>query len=277
MARGQAGWKSKARKFADLMGSDGMLKSEVVPVETPTWSSLSGKPTNIATTDDIDANVTAASIKTKLQTVDGAGSGIDADLLDGKHASELGGGGYNMQVFTSSGTYTKSAGVKHIKVTVTGGGGGTRKNSSAGPGGGAGGTAIEFLDAASVSASVAVTVGGGGAYRTTTSNGGTSSFGSYCSASGGSWAARTGGSGSGGTINIEGGDGESGNYNGGAYSNAGGSGGVSYWGGGGGAGVGTTSGTSGQAYGSGGAGRSDYSTGGGGSGKAGVVMVEEFF
>lgn len=57
MARGQSGWKSKARKFADLMGSDGMLKAEVVPVETPTWDSLSGVPTNLASTNDIPSNI----------------------------------------------------------------------------------------------------------------------------------------------------------------------------------------------------------------------------
>jgi hypothetical protein len=33
---------------------------------------------------------TAADVRDKLLTVDGAGSGIDADTVDGKHASELG-------------------------------------------------------------------------------------------------------------------------------------------------------------------------------------------
>lgn len=34
-----------------------------------------------------DANDTAANILTKIKTVDGAGSGLDADLLDGQHAA----------------------------------------------------------------------------------------------------------------------------------------------------------------------------------------------
>lgn len=55
--RGQSGWKSKARKFAELLGSDDMLKSEVVPVETPTWDTLTNKPTNIVYQDG-NGNVT---------------------------------------------------------------------------------------------------------------------------------------------------------------------------------------------------------------------------
>jgi len=39
------------------------------------------------------ADQTAAEILTAVKTVDGAGSGLDADMVDGKHASELGGGG----------------------------------------------------------------------------------------------------------------------------------------------------------------------------------------
>ncbi len=45
-------------------------------------------------------------------------------------AAAAGGGDYIMQVFTSSGTWTKAAGLKAIKVTVIGGGGGY--NSSGG-------------------------------------------------------------------------------------------------------------------------------------------------
>ena len=70
--RGQSGWKSKARKFAELLGSDDMLKSEVVPVEAPTWDTLTNKPTNIATTDQIPSNIV---------THDGSGNiTIDGDL-----------------------------------------------------------------------------------------------------------------------------------------------------------------------------------------------------
>jgi hypothetical protein len=84
-------------------------------------------------------------------------------------AAAAGGGDYIMQVFTTPGTWTKAAGLKAVKVTVIGGGGGS-----------------------------------GGA-------GGTTSFGSpaFLSATGGAIASPTssGGSGSGGTINVSGGRG----------------------------------------------------------------------
>jgi len=41
--------------------------------------------------DTIDEELTANKILEKIKTVDGAGSGLDADTVDGKHASELGG------------------------------------------------------------------------------------------------------------------------------------------------------------------------------------------
>ena len=69
-SRGQSGWKSKARKFAELLGSDDMLKSEVVPVETPTWSSLTGKPTNLATTDQLPTWSSLSGKPTNIATTD---------------------------------------------------------------------------------------------------------------------------------------------------------------------------------------------------------------
>ena len=77
-SRGQAGWKSKARKFAELLGSDDMIKSEVVPVETPTWSSLSGKPTNIATTDQLPTWSSLTGKPTDLATTSSVNSAISA-------------------------------------------------------------------------------------------------------------------------------------------------------------------------------------------------------
>ena len=208
-------------------------------------------------------------------------------------------GGFNShQVFTSSGTWTKPTGVNKVKVTVTGGGGGGgggNPNWNSRGGGGAGGTAIEVIDVSSVS-SVTVTVGTAGSGGSSGSsdggdggNGGTSSFGSYCSATGGYGgtngvdpASKTRGVGSGGDINLTGGDGTQ--YEGGmSQSDEGGStdGGSSYWGGGG---MGCTGdgvhvGGTGQAYGSGGGG-GQHTTGNGssagGAGKAGIVYVEEF-
>lgn len=125
------------------------------------------------------------------------------------------------EVSTSGGSYTwtKPSGCKYVLVYVTGGGGGARCNDGSyrGAGGGAGGTAIKFIDVSSVS-TVAVTVGAGGAYARNGgrgSTGGTSSFGDYCSATGGQggqtdvpYEGGPGGSATGGDFNIPGGPGE---------------------------------------------------------------------
>ena len=39
MARGQSGWKSKARKFAELMGSDGNIRNSKVSSSVSTCGS----------------------------------------------------------------------------------------------------------------------------------------------------------------------------------------------------------------------------------------------
>jgi len=119
----------------------------------------------------------------------------------------------SMQVFTSNGTWTKPSDVKSIIVTVVGGGGGGSGNSESG---GAGGTAEEVIDVTNVS-SVTVTIGSGGGgtnYSGCGGNGNTSSFGNYCSASGGTGAncrqqhaGGIGGNGSGGNLNVYGGGG----------------------------------------------------------------------
>lgn len=121
----------------------------------------------------------------------------------------------SMQVFTGSGTWNKPTGVRFIKVQVQGGGGG---GSGHGESGGAGGYSERIIDVQSVS-SVSVTIAGevnGTYYSGGGDNGNTSSFGSYCSASGGFGANRNNqhsgglaGVGSGGDLNIYGGGGQS--------------------------------------------------------------------
>ena len=125
-----------------------------------------------------------------------------------------GGAGFrSMQVFTSNGTWNKPSGCGSIKIHVVGaGGGGSGKCES----GGAGGFSERVLDATNIS-SVSVTIGnpgGGTNYSGCGGSGNTSSFGSYCSAGGGtgancrqSHAGGVGGNGSGGTLNIYGGGG----------------------------------------------------------------------
>ena len=140
----------------------------------------------------------------------------------------------SMQVWTSNGTWTKPSGVRTIMVTVSGAGGGGSGHCESG---GAGGTAQRQVDVTNVS-SVSVTVGnpgGGTNYSGCGGNGGTTSFGSYCSASGGYGAncreqhsGGIGGNGSGGTLNIYGGGG---NGHGSHYSYGNHTAGSSYWGG----------------------------------------------
>jgi hypothetical protein len=177
------------------------------------------------------------------------------------------GGFSNMQVFTSSGTFTVPTGITKVKVTVVGGGGGGGSfNSGSYLGGGGGGAAIEIISGLTPGGTVSVTVGAGGAYNAT---GGTSSFGAFCSATGGA-PTGLGGLGSGGQLNIRGGGGSYGftNFDTGDYEVPGG-GGSSILGGGAPA---NANANAGGAY--GGGGRSQFNQGNGTAGSAGIVVVE---
>ncbi|HHN0852878.1 TPA: tail fiber protein [Escherichia coli] len=197
----------------------------------------------------------------------------------------------NTLVFTSSGTYTPTPGIKRIRVTITGGGGGgggckaiSNNDTFFGAGGGAGGTIISIMTPTQNSYPVTIGAGGaGGVSATNGTSGGNSVFASLIApggAGGGKVGVTNTNGGNGGVpstgdIRItggHGGDGQSGNIG------VSGEGGTSHWGGGGRAGAG--GGVSGKAYGSGGGGAYDAGYSGtsmtGGKGAAGICIIEEF-
>lgn len=210
-----------------------------------------------------------------------------------------------IEVFTASGTYTRKAGCKKIRVRVIGGGGSgggcaptAGAQSSAGSGASSGGYSEKWIEATALGATETVTVGV--AVNGTTNANGTagnpSSFGAHCSATGGAGgilgtaigavlpiaAGGAPGIGSGGDINMRGGVGNPGIR--GVSVGFGGKGGDSVLGGGG-LDVGTTTTAAGSAAqansgGGGGGAASGPSQGGtqaGGQGAAGLIIVEEYY
>jgi hypothetical protein len=189
------------------------------------------------------------------------------------------------QVFTSSGSFVVPNGVVQARVTVIGGGaGGGYHSTMPGGGGGAGGQAMGVVTGRTPGQSIAVTVGAGGAALGSPgvgNSGGTSSFGTFMSATGGTggnggtavqfaMAGGAGGMGVGGQIN------RGGSFGGDAITVA------SRGGDGGGPGNGRASsgpipGLSATGYGGGGGGMSVTGTNTGypgGAGAPGIVIIE---
>jgi hypothetical protein len=105
-----------------------------------------------------------------------SGNSVEAPLLyTGPH----------LQNFSASGTFTVPAGVTSLEVAVYGGGGGGKGEGATGN---AGAIAYAHVSGLTPGASISVTVGSGGAggtYPSNGSSGGTSSFGSYVTCTGG--------------------------------------------------------------------------------------------
>ena len=266
--------------------------------------------TTIPATTPADGSVTQAKLggeavnEAKLQVSNAPTNGqflsAQSGATGGLTWAAAGGGFASMQVFTSSGTWTKPTGINLVKVYVIGGGGGGGNNDNSSStadtasGGGAGGMAVEVIDVSSIS-SETVTIGAGGAGATSGgaqgSTGGTSSFGSHCTATGGTGGKGgtngsdiglpgPGGAGSGGNINVTGMNGFAGSQPG----MVGGAGGSSLFGNGGNytfnQGSTETAGQAGSQGGGGGAGTQSGGSGGtnsdGGAGGAGIIVVEEY-
>jgi len=191
-------------------------------------------------------------------------------------AGKVSSGFTNMQVFTSTGTWTKPSNVDKVYVKVVGGGGkgGVDNVNECGGGGGAGGYSEGLV---SVTGNVTVTVGAGG----TTGAGGTSSFagsttpqatgGSGGSTGGTKGAGGAGGVGSNGDVNLSGGAG-GGSYRGSGYDDSG-DGGDSVFGGGGKGGTFGGVGSAGATNTGGGGGGSNNYASGKTLGGSGIVIV----
>jgi hypothetical protein len=242
-------------------------------------------------TSDLTGTIPANKGGTGLTSAGATGNVLTSDGTGWTSAAPTAAGGFsNIEVFTSSGTFTIPAGITKIKVTVVGGGGGASgANGTGSSGGGAGGgAAIKILSGLTPSNTLTVTVGSGGngsAYTSTGGSGGSSSLASgtetitTISATGGaggrsngSLQGSTGGVGSGGDLNIRGGASQGGSQ---SSANGGwsvGQGGNSILGGG--APAMSTLGTDGGLYGGGGGSRIYTSSGTGGDGAAGVVIIE---
>jgi hypothetical protein len=180
-------------------------------------STAANARTNLGTDDA--ANLTTGTVATARLATSGTASSSTFLRGDQTWAAVAGyTGPLGMQAFTSSGTFTVPTGVTSVKVTVVGGGGGVNVSSGNPSRSAAGGMAQRVVTGLTPGGTVSVTVGSVGANFTTPpfnianrgATGGTSSFGAFCSATGGQGATSatvsiaTGGAGSGGTLNING-------------------------------------------------------------------------
>jgi hypothetical protein len=198
------------------------------------------------------------------------------------------------EIFTSSGTWTKDAGLKYITVEVQAAGGGgaggedsTAGSDSGGGGGASGGYSKKMILASSLGSTETVTVGSAGSGGTVTaagSDGGDSSFGSHVTTTGGEGGIRginsinAGGTASGGDVNINGVSGDTPYNIGGEDPGAGGRGANSVLGLGGHT-VSNATAQPGTGYGAGGAGGEVNGAEGeaGGAGAPGIVIVTEYY
>ena len=199
----------------------------------------------------------------------------------------FGGAPRRITTILGTGTYTVPDDISVIRIfcTAGGGGGGSHNSDDAQGGGGAGGTAIKLLNVVP-GTQYYCTVGGGGSNSSgnTSSGGGTggsSSFGSVCSATGGTgvptWAlGGRGGVGAGGDLNLYGSDGQTGNIDGGGNEESGGNGGESYWHGSGSGGSYWGQRRTARGWGCGGSGSHASTDNDGSPGMQGVIVIEEY-
>jgi hypothetical protein len=259
-----------------------------------------------STTGDIVGTITASSFSSPNNTVtisfdSGSLTNETLDVFLGPNRTGALPDPYDRQVFTSSGSWTKPAGLKFIVVHCIGAGGGSGGSPGAGSGqaesggGGGGAYSSEKILASALSSSETVTIGAAGTAGTHTTsggNGGDTTFGTsaFLTAGGGSGSVvgvnttgnsilegGDGGTASNGDINIDGSHGAPGVVISGQRltNNKGGTSGMGY--GHGGLGL-TGTGEAGQNFGGGAQGTGATTTNNdGAAGAAGLVIVEEYF
>ena len=176
---------------------------------------------------DAVTNVKMADDSVGIAELSATGTAATGTYLQGNNTwGAIAASGFNsVQVFTTSGTWTKPTGITKIIVEVQGSGGsGGGGGPSKGAGAGGGGYARKFLDVTNID-TVTVTVGVGGLNPSTNSAGNAGGLSSFVKATGsGSFTTITCAGGAGGAANYGAGGG-GGTASGGDFNIAGGSGG----------------------------------------------------
>jgi len=213
---------------ADI-ADDAVTVDKVANAINTSIAANTAKVTNATHTGDVTGAtaLTIAVDAVDIAMLSATGTASSSTFLRGDNAWSAAGGGFNsLQVFTSSGTWTRPSDITKVVMHVVGaggaGGGGRVSYNYAGQGGAAGGTAIKFLDVSSISTStitVAAVVSGPAA-DVDGSDGGASSWadgtntvtgsGGEGGRNGGNNISQAGGAASGGDINSPGAYGDTG-------------------------------------------------------------------